>query len=107
MHRIFNALHYLGTVNSKASIHIRLWTTYRNRGIPPESAYIVYIYIPCNNDLYECTECLPFFPAIRMMARNDNNKKSLAAHGVIPLLVKLAEGKDVKEKRGIYTVHCS
>jgi hypothetical protein len=42
-----------------------------------------------------------------MMARNDNNKKSLAAHGVIPLLVKLAEGKDVKEQRGIYTVHCS
>ena len=42
-----------------------------------------------------------------MMARNDNNKKSLAAHGVIPLLVKLAKGKDVKEQRGIYTVHCS
>ena len=46
-----------------------------------------------------------FFSVIRMIARNDKNKKSLAAHGVIPLLIMLAEGKDVEEQRGIYTIY--
>ena len=46
-----------------------------------------------------------FISAVKMLARNDANKKLLVEVGALELLVKLAEG-DVEEQIGMYLCEC-